>query len=107
MVGRIVLIKSIAQAIPSHIMQSFLIPKGILKKMDGMIRDFFWGFKDSQNNHHLYMKSWAAICLPKRAGGVGIRRMKEHNQVFILKLAWRVLTEEDKQCIQLIKAKYL
>lgn len=41
--GRIVLIKSIAQALPSYIMQSILAPKSVTTKMDAMIRDFFWG----------------------------------------------------------------
>lgn len=107
MAGRTILIKSIALAIPSHIMQSFLIPKGVLSKMDAMIRDFFWGFKTAQQHHHLYLKSWKDICLPKRVGGLGIRRLWDMNLALLMKLAWRIISADNKPCIQLIRAKYL
>lgn len=75
--------------------------------MDAMIRDFFLGFKDTQQQHHLYLKSWKTICLPKQAGGLGIGRMRDLNQALLLKLAWRFIMEDNSICLQLIWAKYL
>lgn len=56
MTGKLVLIKSVAQVIPSFTMHTFLLPKHILSKMDSMINDFFWGIKDTKK-HHLYLRS--------------------------------------------------
>lgn len=106
MAGRTILIKLVAQDIPCYIMQSFLIPKSILTKMDTMIRDFFWGFKGSQQ-HHLYLKSWNSICTPKQNGGLGIRKTTNINIWLMTKLAWKVMTSDGKILIQLIKGKYL
>lgn len=42
-VGRSILIKSVAQATPMYVMQTFLLPKHLCAKMDVMMRDFLWG----------------------------------------------------------------
>jgi hypothetical protein len=39
--GRGTLIKAVAQAIPSYIMSSYLIPKGLCKKIDSMMSRFW------------------------------------------------------------------
>lgn len=33
--------------------------------------------------------------LPRRLGGLGIRRMEQHNSVLLQKTAWRFLLETD------------
>lgn len=86
MVGRVVLIKSIAQAIPSFIMQTVMLPRGFLSKMDKSIRDFYWGIKES-HSHNMYLKSWSTICLLKPIGGLGLRSMTDMNQSLFMKLA--------------------
>lgn len=43
MVGRLVLIKFVAQAIPTFIMQTFLLPKTLLERMDGKLGISFGG----------------------------------------------------------------
>lgn len=35
------------------------------------MRDFFWGFFNDQS-HHLYLKAWSSMCIPKFEGGLGI-----------------------------------
>ncbi|XP_048493085.1 uncharacterized protein LOC125493648 [Beta vulgaris subsp. vulgaris] len=47
-VGREVLIKAIAQAIPTYVMQYFLIPMRILNEGESMYRNFFWGQKKEE-----------------------------------------------------------
>lgn len=106
MAGQMVVIKTVAQAILNYITQTFLLPKNILHKMDSIIRNFYWGFKNS-NDHHLYLKSWNTICLPKTSGGLGLSKMEEITQALITKLAWNLATLSDKPWAQLVKVKYL
>jgi len=44
--GKEVLIKSMAQAIPSYCMGAFLIPTSLCVKMERMMNSFYWGFKE-------------------------------------------------------------
>lgn len=95
MAGRAVLIRLVAQAIPSYLMQSFLLPKKILNSLDQKVRSFFWNFDDKQV-HHYCPKSWDSTCLPKASCGLGLRKMGEMNKALIAKLAWQVYKESDK-----------
>jgi hypothetical protein len=42
--GRLVLIKVVAADIPSYAMSTFLLPKGLCKKLDQVFKNFWWGF---------------------------------------------------------------
>lgn len=87
-------------------MQTFQLPKHVLKKMDRMNKNFFWGFDDS-NNNRFHLKSWKSICTPKEIGGLGVRRLVDVNKALLTKLAWEVNIEGGKTWTQLIRAKYL
>lgn len=106
MASRVVLIKFVLQAIPSFIMQTFLIPKAITFKLDKLLKNFFWGF-DMEKDHHLHLCSWDAIYQPKAAEGLGIRRFGDMNKAMVMKLNWQLSTGDKKPWIQLIRAKYL
>ena len=41
--GKEILIKVVAQAVPTYTMNCFLIPKGLCEEIEGMIRNFWWG----------------------------------------------------------------
>lgn len=45
-VGKLVLIKSVAQAIPTYLMSCFKIPQNVLDKIRATIMRFWWGQKN-------------------------------------------------------------
>ena len=69
--GREVLLKSVAQAVPTYSMSCFLIPKDICKKMRTVIANYWWG--SSADNRHLHWQRWELLTRPKVDGGMGFK----------------------------------
>lgn len=74
--------------------------------MDRHIRNFLWGHRADQS-HHLTLKSWDSICLPKLEGGLGLRKMETMNSAYLTKLVWQLTTPSHRIWTQLVRAKYL
>lgn len=66
--GKEVLLKLVAQALPTYIMSCFLLPQDIIKKLTSSISCFWWSSK--QNNRGLHWIAWDKICLPHEEGGL-------------------------------------
>lgn len=106
--GRSILVKAVAQTLPTYAMQTYKLSVSVCTKIDGLIRDFWWGFAtDNVQTRHLYLKSWQSLCAPKLTGGLGFRRMQDVNEAFLTKLTWQMCTQRDKLWIQVLRSKYL
>ena len=46
--GREILIKAIAQAVPTYTMGCFLLPQGLCEDIEGTMRNFWWGQKNQE-----------------------------------------------------------
>lgn len=51
--GRLVLAKSVLKSIPLYKMGSFFFPNKVLTKMNSLVSDFFWGYKNDRPAMHL------------------------------------------------------
>lgn len=90
--GRTVMLKSVANAIPSYLMNFYLLPKSWCNELDRVTKDFWWGYKEG-STRHLSLKSWKSICVPKSVRGLGIRMFSEMNQSLTSKWTWQMITE--------------
>ncbi|XP_078157460.1 uncharacterized protein LOC144553235 [Carex rostrata] len=52
--GRLILIKSVLESLPVYTMGTAIIPTRVLKKLTGIMRNFFWG-GDSTKNYMSYL----------------------------------------------------
>lgn len=66
----VLLIQTVASALPSYYMAVFLLPKEVLRSIDTTLKNFWWGFTDNQKQHY-HPKAWNTICVPKEMGGLG------------------------------------
>ncbi|XP_024196188.1 uncharacterized protein LOC112199393 [Rosa chinensis] len=67
--GKEILIKAVAQAIPSYVMNCFELPKQLCHEMHRLMAQFWWG--DSENSSKLHWLSWERMCDSKKLGGLG------------------------------------
>lgn len=102
--GREVLIKSIAQSIPTYAMQCFRIPESILRNITSLCRNFWWGQKG--NERKMALISWDNLCLSKEMGGLGLRDMKAFNTALLAKQCWRILQNPESLAATVLKGKY-
>ncbi|KAM6554656.1 hypothetical protein CsatB_015418 [Cannabis sativa] len=80
-VGRATLIKSVGLSLPTYTMQTTELSNRLVNMIDGLVRDFWWGFE--KGNRGLHLRAWDKLCLPKSRGGLGFRKSKEMNQAFL------------------------
>ena len=102
--GREVLIKSVAQALPTYIMGVFKLPFSVCDDLTNMTRNFYWG--SSEGKRKVHWKAWQKLQQPKCKGGAGFRDFRIFNQALLARQAWRLLTKPDSLCAQILKARY-
>ncbi|KAL0011421.1 hypothetical protein SO802_006529 [Lithocarpus litseifolius] len=102
--GKEILIKAVAQAVPTYTMSCFLIPKGLCEEIEGMIRKFWWGQR--QDESKIAWVSWEKMCKAKSNGGMGFRNLQAFNLAMLTKQGWRLLSNPDSLCAKVLKARY-
>nr|XP_017188741.2 uncharacterized protein LOC108173698 [Malus domestica] len=103
-VGREVLIKAVAQAIPAYPMNLFKFPTSLCNELDAMISKFWWGQKDGEQRIHWVSREklgWA-----KDMGGLGLRSFKVFNYALLAKQCWRLIEEPNSLWGLVLKARY-
>uniref|UniRef100_A0A2N9GG60 Reverse transcriptase zinc-binding domain-containing protein n=1 Tax=Fagus sylvatica TaxID=28930 RepID=A0A2N9GG60_FAGSY len=65
--GRALLIKTIAQAIPTYTMSCFKLPKIWCDSVNSLVSKYWWG--QSKEEHKIHWINWGRLCTPKDEGG--------------------------------------
>lgn len=91
MAGKEVLIKSVAQAIPSYCMSVFLMPYSLCDELQKMMNSFWWGQK-SHDTKGIHWMTWEKLTVRKDDGGMGFRDLYAFNLSLLAKQGWHFLT---------------
>lgn len=102
--GREVLLKSVAQAMPTYTMSCFLLSKTTCRKLKTPIANYWWG--GSARSKHIHWQSWDRLTVPKELGGMGFRDMRNFNLAMLGKQGWRLMTNPDSLCARVLKGRY-
>ena len=102
--GKEILIKGVAQAIPSHTMSCFQLPQGLCEELEGMMRRFWWGQKYQEAK--MAWVGWKQMCVSKSRGALGFRNLQAFNLALLAKQAWRILTNPNSLIARVLKARY-
>ena len=68
---RLQLIQSVLFSIQNYWCRIFILPKGVIKKVNKICVSFFW--KSFDKSAHGARVSWNDICHPKVEGGLGLK----------------------------------
>ena len=77
------LIKVIAQGMPTYAMSVFKVPQSICDDIQKAIARFWWG--DSESHKSIHWARWERLCQAKIRGGLGFREFSSFNQALITK----------------------
>lgn len=88
--GKAVLIKAVLNNLPIFRFAILLAPVGTIKKMDELIRGFFWrGGK--HNDKKFSLISWDIVTKPYLEGGLNLKDLYAKNLAMGAKLAWKII----------------
>ncbi|XP_030969612.1 uncharacterized protein LOC115989874 [Quercus lobata] len=102
--GKEILIKAVAQAIPSYTMSCFLLPMSLCEDLERDLRSFWWGQKQQESK--VAWVGWKKMCKPKSLGGLGFRNLHAFNLALLAKQVWRIFTNPSSLAARILKAKY-
>ncbi|XP_061347977.1 uncharacterized protein LOC133293425 [Gastrolobium bilobum] len=86
--GRATLIQSVFAATPFYTMQTCLLPGS------------------SREKRRIHPVAWEKVCKSKRNGGIGLRKIRETNQAFMMKIGHGLLTYKDRLWAKVLRNKY-
>jgi hypothetical protein len=105
--GKEVLIKAVAQEVPTYSMSCFSLPIGLCQHMDSLLCSFWWGARLVRGRRVGYLgKKWEEMTKPKCMGGLGFRDIEPFNLALLARQAWRVLQEPTSLSARVLKAIY-
>jgi hypothetical protein len=73
-----VLIKAVAQSLPTYIMSVFKLPLGLCDSLTSIIRVFWWGVEKGKRK--MAWVAWKEMTLKKCCGGMGFKDLRLFNQ---------------------------
>ena len=82
-VGKEILIKVVAQAIPTYSMSCFKILDLLCDEMTSIIRSFWWG--QCKEKKRTAWISWDKLCASKAQEGMGFKQLKHFNLALLAK----------------------
>ena len=78
-----ILIKAVAQAIPTYVMSVFRLPTSVYDDLAKMMRQYWWGIEHGKRK--MAWLSWEKMKLPKAMGGMGFRDLHSFNLAMLAK----------------------
>jgi hypothetical protein len=104
MAAKEILIKAIAQAIPTYAMACFDLSKTLCDDISRLVCHYWWSQNDDTEKMHWV--GWEKMKMSKDEGGLGFRDLYTFNLAMLAKQGWRLIQAPDSLCARVLRAKY-
>ncbi|XP_019190788.1 PREDICTED: uncharacterized protein LOC109185263 [Ipomoea nil] len=102
--GKEILLKSVAQAMPTFTMSVFLLPDSLCKNLERVMNRFWW--RNGRDGGGIHWLAWDKLSVPKKYGGLGFKDLRAFNVAMLGKQGWRFLTDPNSLVARIFKARY-
>lgn len=108
MAGRMVLVKSCLNNIPNYWFSLHQIPKSVIKDLDKVRRNFFWGYLKEQDNitRKMHILKWDKVCVSKQERGLNLSQLSERNLALLAKWWWKFHADKNKRWMRFLINNY-
>ena len=89
--GRLVMFKAVLSAIPNYFMSIFRMPVGVRRRLEAVMRGFFWRGSCSEEARGMGLVTWETVCRPVSQGGLGVQSLQYTNLALLTKWVSRLL----------------
>ncbi|XP_074270930.1 uncharacterized protein LOC141594840 [Silene latifolia] len=103
--GRLTLVNSVLTTLYTYWASIFILPKGVLRRIDALCRNYLWD--GSTEYFRSPLVSWDKVCVPKDEGGLGIRHSIAWNLASICNLSWWIYSNQDSMWAQWVHHIYM
>ncbi|XP_027097528.1 uncharacterized protein [Coffea arabica] len=103
-VGKEVMLKAVAMAMPTYVMSCFKLPRKFCKDIRALMANFWWRETNGRNKMHWI--SWERMALHENARELGIKDLEAFNKALLGKQVWRLLTKLNLHVSKVLKVKY-
>ena len=103
--GRLQLISAVLASLPVYWASVMLLPKGIIKEVEKLMRNFLWS--SGQNSKGIAKVSWNDICKPKKYGGLGLKNLQDWNIALLSSRIWKISSGHDSLWVKWVKFYHL
>ena len=102
--GKEILIKAVAQSIPTYTMSVFQLPAKLCEELQALCAQFWWG--QVGNERKIHWLSWEKLTRPKADGGMGFKDLRQFNLAILAKQGWRLVQDQESLLGRCLKAHY-
>lgn len=103
--GRLMLINSVLLNIHVYRGQVLVLPRKVLNDIDHMCRAYLWS-GEVYSGKAGYV-AWPKVCMPKQAGGLGLRNINVWNIAAMGKYLWAVAKKKDSLWLKWVSEVYV
>ena len=102
--GEEILIKAVAQSIPTYTISVFQLTLKLCDELDAMCAKFWWG--QVRDERKIHWQRWEKLTRSKKEGGMGFRDLRAFDLAMLAKQGWRLLNDDSSLVYQCLKARY-
>ncbi|GJW67965.1 RNA-directed DNA polymerase, eukaryota, reverse transcriptase zinc-binding domain protein [Tanacetum coccineum] len=103
--GRLMLVASILESIHVYWASVILLPEGVIKNINKILKDFLWNQNDGTKGRPKV--AWKNVCRSKQKGGLGLKDLGVWNRAMIVKHMWHIVTDKESLWVKWVNTEKL